>query len=141
MSLTVTVLALDAPPAPVLYAAADLLHTYGVHPAFWRHGAFVREYWPDDRVQLWRPGLPLSPLGAIGAAIGLRRAWDVTDHVIGCTVDDAQPCHGAVVALWEQIGGDSLPDLLRWIDHAGGLHIAATMRDTAAGLAENEVTS
>src|SRR5690349_14404623 len=89
----------DAPPALVLTRAADLLAANGVHPSFYRHGVLLREYWPDDKAQQWRPGLPLSPLGAIGVALGHTRAWAVTTHVVPCTALLDEPSHPAVDAL------------------------------------------
>src|SRR5690349_14685102 len=101
-------LSFDSPPADVLTRAADLLAANGVHPSFYRHGVLLREYWPDDKAQQWRPGLPLSPLGAIGVALGHTRAWAVTTHVVPCTALLDEPSHPAVDALCDHIGVTTL---------------------------------
>src|SRR5689334_3044220 len=98
----------DAPPALVLTRAADLLAANGLHPSFYRHGTLYREYWPDEQAQNWRPGLPLSPLGAIGVALGLRNRLDVTAHVIPCADLLDEDNHPAVDALCDHIGLDTV---------------------------------
>lgn len=116
MTTLASPLPLDAPPADILPRTAALLRANGLHPAFRRHGVLLREYWPDDHAQPWRPGLRLSLVGAIGVALGLHHAGDVTWHVIPCVLDETEPPHPALAAVMEHLAVTSIQSVWRWAD-------------------------
>jgi hypothetical protein len=125
MSTLPRLLALDAPPADIVDASADLIARDGLH---------VNGYWPQAPMQRYRRGMPVDAVGAIAVTLGhtahIAVEWEVIPPVLGDLAGDRH-CAPAVIALMGHLRS-TLNGLFTWSDTTGKDGVVAAMRACAA---------